>query len=594
MRLTDFSPSIQLILFALLAVALVLPLIRLLVFIYREKIGVPTTYPKNWTAAQCRALAWFRLLIGFGLIPLWGSFLFIFHWPFKFGDLFYFIVLLLITSVWIRLLDQRNWESSRAKPRSFFRTITFLTIWWGVVFTAIEWMLAPSVLAKLSYSTGLQTPLARSSNSILEGAAAYGDWRTDAPGIRRYIRPSDLPAPYASSSAENVVSVVAKPADAELHVPSGFTVKLLASGLNQPRLIRVAPNSDIFIAESGAGQIRVLRLSDAGDDVIANETFAFGLRLPFGIAFYPNGDDPQWIYVANTDSVVRFRYRNGDLHADGKPEVVVPSLPQGGHWTRDIAFSADDTKMFVSVGSASNDAESSIALNLASPRQLFAFLRQKISDVLVGSADEIERADVLVFNPKGEGRRIYASGIRNCVGMAVNPTTGDLWCSTNERDGLGDDLPPDYLTRVREGGFYGWPWYYIGAHEDPLHAGARPDLENEVIIPDILIQPHSASLQMMFYNGAQFPAEYTGNAFAAQHGSWNRAKRTGYKIIRAIVKDGVPSGEYEDFVTGFVLDDERVWGRPVGIAQARDGSLLFSDDANGTLWRVSHVGHSAQ
>ena len=193
-----------------------------------------------------------------------------------------------------------------------------------------------------------------------------------------------------------------KPAAAKLNVPSGFTVKLLASGLNQPRLIRVAPNGDIFIAESGAGQIRVLRLSDAGDEVIANETFASGLRLPFGTAFHPVGNDPQWVYVANTDSVVRFRYRNGDFHAQGKPEVVVPSLPQGGHSTRDIAFSPDDTKMFVSVGSASNDAESIIAFNLSSPRQLLAFLRQKISNVLAGSADEVDRADVLVFNPNGE------------------------------------------------------------------------------------------------------------------------------------------------------------------------------------------------
>ena len=594
MRLTDLSPSIQLILFGVLAVALALPLIRLLVFIYREKVGVPTTYPKNWSVAQCRALAWFRRLVGLGLFLVWGSFLFIVHWPFKFWDLFYFIVLLLITSLWIRLLDRRNWGRPRAKPRSFLTTITLLAIWWGMVFTATEWMLAPSILAKLSNRTALQTPLAGSSNSLLEGKAAYGDWRADAPGVRRYITPSDLPAPYASSSVENVVSAVAKPAAAKLNVPSGFTVKLLASGLNQPRLIRVAPNGDIFIAESGAGQIRVLRLSDAGDEVIANETFASGLRLPFGTAFYPVGNDPQWVYVANTDSVVRFRYRNGDFHAEGKPEVVVPSLPQGGHWTRDIAFSPDDTKMFVSVGSASNDAESIIAFNLSSPRQLLAFLRQKISNVLAGSADEVDRADVLVFNPNGEGRHIYASGIRNCVGMAINPTTGDLWCSTNERDGLGDDVPPDYITRVREGGFYGWPWYYIGAHEDPLHAGARPDLKNEVIVPDILIQPHSASLQMMFYSGAQFPAEYSGNAFAAQHGSWNRGKRTGYKIIRAIVKGGVASGEYQDFVTGFVIDDERVWGRPVGIAQARDGSLLFSDDANGTIWRVSYVGQSTQ
>ena len=452
------------------------------------------------------------------------------------------------------------------------------------------------VLSILLDLAGAQSLLAASSNSLLVGKAAYGDWRSDAPGIRRYIRVSDLPAPYASNSAPNGAVVVGKPADAQLNVPLGFQVKLLASGLDQPRLIRAAPNGDIFIAESSAGRIRVLRPSDGGDEVSGNEIFASGLKLPFGIAFYPSGNDPQWVYVANTDSIVRFRYHNGDLHANEEAEVVVPELPHGGnHWTRDIAFSLDDMKMFVSVGSASNDAEAIATFDAASPRQWIAFLRQRIRNVTVWClTDETERADVLAFNPNGEGRRIYASGIRNCVGMAVNSTTGDLWCSTNERDGLGDDLPPDYITRVREGGFYGWPWYYIGAHEDPLHVGARPDLKNEVIVPDILIQPHSASLQMMFYTGKQFPAEYKGNVFAAEHGSWNRAKSTGYKIIRGIVKEGVPSGEYEDFVTGFVIDDARVWGRPVGIAQAKDGSLLFSDDGNGTIWRVSYVGNPSQ
>jgi glucose/arabinose dehydrogenase len=393
--------------------------------------------------------------------------------------------------------------------------------------------------------------------------------------------------------------VVGKPADAGLSAPLGFQVKLLlASSLDQPRLIRVAPNGDIFIAESGAGRVRVLRLSDGGEEVSRNELFAAGLTLPFGIAFYPNGEDPQWLYVANTNSVVRFRYHNGDLHANEEPEVVVRTLPDGGgHATRDIAFSLDGTTMFVSVGSLSNDAEPTTAFDWTSPRAWIAFLRHLATNVVFRRSltdDESERADVLAFNPKGEGRHIYASGIRNCVGMAVNPTTGDLWCSTNERDGLGDDLPPDYITRVREGGFYGWPWYYIGAHEDPLHMGARPDLKNEVIVPDILIQPHSASLQMMFYTGDQFPVEYKGNVFAAEHGSWNRAKRTGYKIIHCVVKDGVPSGSYEDFVTGFVIDDARVWGRPVGIAQAKDGSLLVSDDGNGTIWRVSYVGNRSQ
>ena len=383
--------------------------------------------------------------------------------------------------------------------------------------------------------------------------------------------------------------VVPKPSDARLNAPSGFQVKPFASGLDQPRLIQVAPNGDIFIAENGAGRIRVLRPSDGGDEVLRNSIFASGLSLPFGIAFYPSGNEPQWIYVANPDSVVRFRYRNGDLRAREKPEIIVPTLPEGGHASRDIAFSLDNATMFVLVGSLSNDAEE---LDLTSPRQLMGFLRHRIGNVVHGRsfADESEhdRADVLAFSPKGENRHIYASGIRNCVGMAVNSSTGDLWCSNNERDGLGDDLPPDYITRVREGGFYGWPWYYIGAHEDPHHKGARPELKNKVIVPDILLQAHSAPLQMMFYSGEQFPAEHKGNVFAAEHGSWNRSKLTGYKIIRALVNNGVPSGEYEDFVTGFVIDDTRVWGRPVGIAQANDGSLLFSEDGNGTIWRVSY------
>ena len=336
---------------------------------------------------------------------------------------------------------------------------------------------AAVLLSILSDLAGAQNQLVANSNSLLEGNAAYGDWRSDAPGVRRYIRASDLPVPYASQSTENGAVLVGRPADARLNVPLGFHVKLFASGLDGPRLIRVAPNGDIFIAESWAGRVRVLRSSGGGDEVGRNEIFASGLKLPFGIAFYPNGNDPQWVYVANTNSVVRFRYRNGDLHANEPAEVIVPMLPNGGdHWTRDIAFSHDNTKMFISVGSASNDSTSTF--NAASPRQWIAFLRQ-VKNRLFGStvSDESDRADVLVFNPKGEGRHVYASGIRNCAGMAVNSTTGDLWCSTNERDGLGDDLPPDYITRVREGGFYGWPWYYIGAHEDPPPYRRTPGFE---------------------------------------------------------------------------------------------------------------------
>jgi glucose/arabinose dehydrogenase len=208
--------------------------------------------------------------------------------------------------------------------------------------------------------------------------------------------------------------------------------------------------------------------------------------------------------------------------------------------------------------------------------------------------DETDRADVLTFDPQGKRLDVFATGIRNCVGMAIDPSSGTLWCSTNERDGIGDNLPPDYITRVREGAFYGWPWYYTGANEDPRLKNERPDLKDKVTAPDVLIQAHSASLEMTFYEAAQFPAEYRGNIFAAEHGSWNRANRTGYKIIRVIVKDGVPTGEYDDFATGFVINDAEVWGRPVGVAVDKDGALLVSEDASGTLWRITYTGGAAR
>src|SRR5262249_39713831 len=191
-------------------------------------------------------------------------------------------------------------------------------------------------------------------------------------------------------------------------------------------------------------------------------------------------------------------------------------------------------------------------------------------------------------DPDGRGKRTFASGLRNCVGLAVHPVTGELWCSTNERDELGDDLVPDFITRVRDGSFFGWPWYYLGANEEPRRRDARPDLKDKVTVPDVLIQAHSASMRIVFYDGTQFPAEYRGDAFAALHGSWNRSKRTGYKVIRVRLKDRVPTGEYEDFMTGFVVSDSSVWGRPVGVAMARDGTLLVSEDGNGTIWRGSH------
>ena len=426
---------------------------------------------------------------------------------------------------------------------------------------------------------------AQTAAGLLEGTAAFGDWHSDHPGVRRIIRPQDLPPPNTAASARNFVREVRR-TDQKPIVPNGFEVNLFASGLAEPRIIRVAPNGDVFVAESSAGRIRVLR--PGGNGAAQPSLFASGLRYPFGIAFYPAGADPQWVYVGNTDAVVRFPYRNGDLAARGPAEVVVPHLPVGGHSTRDVVFAPDDKTMYVSVGSASNAGDGMEKLSASA-------LQAWQSDHPLGAAwgYETERADVLAFDPDGKNGRIFATGIRNCVGMAVAAASGTLWCSTNERDGLGDNVPPDYITRVRAGAYYGWPWYYIGAHEDPRHAGERPDLKDKITVPDVLIQAHSASLGMTFYDATQFPAEYRGSIFAAEHGSWNRSKRTGYKIIRVPMQDGAPTGEYEDFATGFVINDSEVWGRPVGVAVDKDGALLVSEDASGTIWRITYSGKAA-
>jgi glucose/arabinose dehydrogenase len=416
----------------------------------------------------------------------------------------------------------------------------------------------------------------------LTGSAAFGDWHADKPGVSRLIKPEDLPKPGATPSSANMSHVVPRPEAAQPQVPDGFKIALFAQGLSGPRQMRVAPNGDIFIAETRAGRIRVLRAADGEAKPSANEIYASGLNEPFGVALFPS-DDPKWVYVANTDSVVRFPYQAGDLKASGNAETVVAELPHGGgHTTRDIAFSRDGKRMLISVGSRSNDAEG----NGGPPEGLQAWIDSHPLGADWGG--ETDRADVLAFDPDGKRLGIFATGIRNCVGLAVHPSTGDLYCSTNERDGLGDNLVPDYVTRVREGAFYGWPWLYIGSNEDPRHVGDRADLKGKVTVPDVLLQPHSASLGLTFYTGHQFPAEYSGDGFAAEHGSWNRSKRTGYKVIRIRLKDGVPTGEYEDFITGFVVGDNDVWGRPVGVAVAHDGSLLISEDGNGTIWRVTH------
>ena len=411
------------------------------------------------------------------------------------------------------------------------------------------------------------------------GEGPFVDYRGQVPGRSHLIRVEDLPAPDQAQSVDNGPRLVARPKGAMPQAPAGFQVQLYAEGLHNPRLIRVAPNGDLFVAESKHDSVRVLRGITADGKAAQAKAYADGLRQPFGIAFYPPGPEPQWLYVANTDSVVRFPYRSGDLVARGKPEVIVPNLPGGGHlrggghWTRDLAFSRDGKKMFVSVGSHSNVDD---------------------PDTTPG---EFHRADILEFQlaatglPAGTGARVFAAGIRNAVGIAVNPRTGELWASVNERDLLGDNLPPDYITTVKDGGFYGWPWYYIGGHQDPRHAGKHPELRAKVIVPDVLLQPHFASLQLCFYEGDQFPAGYRGDMFAAEHGSWNRHRRNGYEVIRVPLhgKDHA-TGEYEDFLTGFVTPNGDVWGRPVGVAVGKDGALLVSDDGSESIWRVTATG----
>ncbi len=431
--------------------------------------------------------------------------------------------------------------------------------------------------------------VAASDDSLLTGVQAYGDWHVDRPGVQRLITVKDLPPPFASKVAANFPSIVSRPDGAMPEVPAGFKVELFAHGLDHSRTIRVAPNGDIFVAEMRAGRIRVLRAADGAAKPALDENFASDLDAPFGIAFYPSGADPQFVYVANTDSVVRFPYRNGDTKARGPAEIIVKDIPTGGHSTRDIAFSKDGKRLFIAVGSETNVAD---GMERKSPEEINAV--EAAHGVGAAWGREAERAAVLWTDPDGKsGLHPFAQGIRNCAGLTVQPATGDVWCATNERDALGDNLPPDYATRVREGGFYGWPWYYIGAHEDPRRKGERPDLADKIIVPDVLIQPHSAPLQIAFYTASQFPESYRGSAFVSLHGSWNRGTRTGYKVVRVLFDEsGKPTGRYEDFMTGFVESDSGVWGRPVGIAVAHDGALLVGEDAGGTIWRVTYTGKS--
>jgi glucose/arabinose dehydrogenase len=422
---------------------------------------------------------------------------------------------------------------------------------------------------------------------LLTGAAALGGWRTDAPGVRRHLEAKDMAAPASNAALEDATTqnrpvVVPRPAGAIPKAPAGFHVAQLATGLAQPRTIRVAPNGDAFVAESKSGRILIFRGAENGRPGTP-QVFAEGLQRPYGIAFHPPGPDPRFVYVGEHHQVVRFPYKSGDVKATGPAQVIVPGIPSSHHWTRDVVVSKDGARMFVGVGSGTNMAGDMPALTPDQVRE-----HEKAHGRGAAWGDETDRATVRVFDPDGKGLRNYATGVRNCSGLAVHPTSGDVWCATNERDGLGDDVPFEYVTSIRDGGFYGWPWYYIGAHEEPRRKGERPDLRAHVIAPDVLLEAHTAPLGLTFYEGTGFPAEYRGSLFVAMHGSWNRTERAGYKVVRVLMKDGKPTGVYEDFLTGFVVDAKNVWGRPVGVGVLKDGSLLVSDDGSGSIWRVSH------
>lgn len=370
------------------------------------------------------------------------------------------------------------------------------------------------------------------------------------------IRLDQLPKPYETPSAGNPPYVASQPSNATLHLLPGFRISLFADRLDNPRAMLQATNGDVIVSEPGAGKILVLR--DANHDGIAEQhfTFASGLNDPYGLAFHD-----RFLYVGSESALLRFSYAAGQTSASGPPQVIGP-LPAGGHSTRGVLFNRAGTKMYVSIGSSSN----------------------------VSAGEGPERASIIELNPDGSGRHVFAGGLRNPVGMAWEPVTGALWTVVNERDGLGNELVPDYATDVKAGAFYGWPYAYLGDHEDPRRAGERPDLVSKTIPPAVLIQSHSAPLGIAFYQGSMFPPEYRGRAFVALHGSWNREPRTGYKIISIPFKNGKPTGGYDDFVAGWMPDEtsRTVWGRPVGLLVLADGSLLISDDGSQRIWRVTY------
>jgi glucose/arabinose dehydrogenase/cytochrome c2 len=446
-----------------------------------------------------------------------------------------------------------------------------------------------------TFTEGAAPPPPGAGNFPPPGAPPTGDpeWKEDAPGVRHRIDLSTLPAPRATPSAVNFPTVIPRPAGAEFHVPEGFKVETFATGLEAPRAMIVAANGDVLLAETNPGRIKIMRPSADNSTAAEITVFAQGMNGPLGMVLFPSKENPEWLYVAENNRVVRYPYTTGDTVASALPEVIVSQLSptSGGHATRDLAFSPDNMKMYVSVGSASNVAEG--LLPAKTPAEIQAWDAEHGLGAPWGG--EEGRAAVWVFDVGNEANtaRLFATGIRNCTGLTVQPETGDLWCSTNERDALGDDLVPDYSTRITQGSFFGWPWYYMGDNEDPRHAGARPDLAGKITLPDVPYRSHSAADDLEFYpvqpSGASaFPAEYAGDGFAVLHGSWNRAHPTGSKIVQVPIENGVPTGEYVDFLTGFITDEGR-WGRPVALTVMNDGSLLLSDDGANIVYRISYA-----
>lgn len=403
----------------------------------------------------------------------------------------------------------------------------------------------------------------------LLGCGASEDPATPAPeeaavgSVDLPVNPVDLPEPFATPHVRNHPTVIDRPEGAELRVPAGFQVQEYASrfSFRRPRFMLLGPSQEILISDSAdEGAVYVLQDTD-GDGVADHRRLLVeGMYRPYGIAFWND-----YVYVAGTVEVKRWKYNRSSMRVEGAGETIV-SWPEfrRGHWTRSILFSRDGSKMLVSIGSESN----------------------------VDAGEDPRRAAINVYNPDGSGHEIYASGLRNVIGLDFYPGTDELWAAVQERDALGDDLVPDYFTSVRSGDFFGWPYAYIGPREDPRRAGENPELVARTRYPDVLLPSHCAVLDIEFYSGEMFPEEYRGGAFLAYHGSWNRSERVGYSVTFVPFRNGRPAAGPRDFLTGWMLgpDQKEVWGRPVGILQLPDGSLLVSDDGGSRIWRITYAG----